>query len=81
MRKIKNIAVFVGMLIFSTVKAQVFDSTRIIIDFEKPITYMIASITISGNTYTPEGVILLTSGLKVGQKITIPGDDTKRRKG
>lgn len=78
MRKIKNIAVFVGMLIFSTVKAQVFDSTRIIIDFEKPITYMIASITISGNTYTPEGVILLTSGLKVGQKITIPGDDTKQ---
>ena len=78
MRKIKNIAVFIGMLIFSTVKAQVFDSTRIIIDFEKPITYMIASITISGNTYTPEGVILLTSGLKVGQKITIPGDDTKQ---
>ena len=78
MRKIKNIAVFVGMLIFSTVKAQVFDSTRIIIDFEKPITYTIASITISGNTYTPEGVILLTSGLKVGQKITIPGDDTKQ---
>ena len=66
------------MMISVNLNAQVIDSTKIIVDFEKPVQYKIVQITVSGNTYTPKGLILVTSGLKVGQTITIPGDDTKQ---
>ena len=66
------------MMVSVNLNAQLVDSTRILVDFEKPVQYKIEQITISGNTYTPAGVILVTSGLKVGQTITIPGDDTKQ---
>ena len=66
------------MMISVNLNAQVIDSTKIIVNFEKPVQYKIVQITVSGNTYTPKGLILITSGLKVGQTITIPGDDTKQ---
>ncbi|MBT7276792.1 MAG: hypothetical protein HN886_10110, partial [Woeseiaceae bacterium] len=77
MTLIKNIGLFFGIILSLNLNAQFVDSTKIIVDFEKPVKYNIEAITISGNDYTPDGLILLTSGLKVGQSITIPGDDTK----
>ena len=74
----KNIGLFLGIILSLNLNAQFVDSTKIIVDFEKPVKYNIEAITISGNDYTPDGLILLTSGLKVGQSITIPGDDTKQ---
>ena len=53
------------MMVSVNLNAQLVDSTRILVDFEKPVQYKIEQITISGNTYTPAGVILVTSGLKV----------------
>jgi outer membrane protein insertion porin family len=78
MSLIKNIGLLLVMMVSVNLNAQLLDSTRILVDFEKPVQYKIEQITISGNTYTPAGVILVTSGLKVGQTITIPGDDTKQ---
>ena len=78
MTLIKNIGLFFGIILSLNLNAKFVDSTKIIVDFEKPVKYNIEAITISGNDYTPDGLILLTSGLKVGQSITIPGDDTKQ---
>ena len=78
MSLIKKIGLLIVMMISVNLNAQVIDSTKIIVDFEKPVQYKIVQITVSGNTYTPKGLILVTSGLKVGQTITIPGDDTKQ---
>ncbi|MCH1472838.1 MAG: outer membrane protein assembly factor BamA, partial [Bacteroidia bacterium] len=78
MSLIKNIGLLLVMMVSVNMNAQLVDSTRILVDFEKPVQYKIEQITISGNTYTPAGVILVTSGLEVGHTITIPGDDTKQ---
>ena len=78
MSLIRNIGLLIVMMVSLNLCAQLIDSTKIIVDFEKPIQYKIEQITVSGNIYTPKGLILVTSGLKVGQIITIPGDDTKQ---
>lgn len=49
----------------------------IIIDYENPQKYKISEISVTGNNFTDQALIVLMSGLSVGQTITIPGDDTK----
>lgn len=75
---LRKIGILFGLILAVNMSAQIVDSTRIILNFEKPKRYTLSTITVSGNKYTPEGVILLSSGLKAGQTITIPGDDTKQ---
>jgi outer membrane protein insertion porin family len=57
---------------------QVIDNINtIIIDYENPQKLEIGGIEVSGNNHTEKGVIILISGLSVGQVITIPGDETR----
>ena len=46
------------------------------VDYTAPKEYTISAITISGNNNYDEFVLVGYSGLKVGQKITIPSDAT-----
>ena len=45
------------------------------IDYSNPKEYEIGGVTISGIKYLDSNILIHLSGLKVGNKITIPGDD------
>jgi outer membrane protein insertion porin family len=45
-----------------------------IIDYGTPTDYEIGSIKVEGNKYTDSGALVSISGLKVGDKIKIPGE-------
>lgn len=45
-----------------------------IIDYGTPTDYEIGSIRVEGNKYTDSGALVSISGLKVGDKIKIPGE-------
>lgn len=47
------------------------------IDYTKPVTYTIGGVTVSGVEYLDHGVIIVLSGLSVGDRIEIPGDRIK----
>jgi len=56
--------------------AQVADNMNtIIIDYDNPKKYEVGGIEVTGNDFTPSNIIILVSGLKAGQTITVPGDD------
>lgn len=46
-----------------------------VISYEKPTTYEIGGITVTGTKYVDDIVLLSYTGLNVGDKISIPGDD------
>jgi len=45
------------------------------IDFTKPKKYQIGGITVSGVQYLNQNVLIMLSGLNIGDEITIPGDE------
>lgn len=49
--------------------------STVIIDYDNPKKYEIGDITVSGNEFTPTNVIILVTGLRAGQSVTVPGDD------
>ena len=67
-------------LVFSTLVnlAQVKnDGVNVIIDYENPQTFEIGGIDVVGNEFTDANIVILMSGLSIGQKITIPGDESR----
>nr|NQU90695.1 outer membrane protein assembly factor BamA [Bacteroidota bacterium] len=66
------------LIVFLTpagVKSQVSVGDKLLdIDYTQPREYEIGGITVSGVKYLDEGVLVMISGLAVGQKIKIPGD-------
>lgn len=48
------------------------------IDYSFPRTYEITGVMISGTNYYDKSVLQVLSGLEIGQKIKIPGDDITR---
>jgi outer membrane protein insertion porin family len=68
MRKIVVLfALLMGLLV--TINAQQF------VDYSNPKEYVIADITVSGVKYLSKDALIMLSGLKIGQKIQIPGDE------
>jgi outer membrane protein insertion porin family len=57
--------------------AQIGVESGIIIDYENPKQYEIGGIDIKGNNFTDRNIVILMSGLSIGQKIAIPGDETR----
>ncbi len=45
------------------------------VDYTNPKEYFIGGITVSGVKYLDNNVLLMISGLSVGDKISVPGDD------
>ncbi|HER08927.1 MAG TPA: outer membrane protein assembly factor BamA, partial [Bacteroides sp.] len=75
---LQRIFSFFALLIFtSSLLAQEripYDSLRVM-DYENPRDYIIAGIQVSGIEYIQKEVLISISGLKVGNTITLPGDD------
>lgn len=45
------------------------------LNYTQPKEYEIGGITVSGVKYLDKGVLIMISGLKVGDKVDVPGDD------
>ena len=58
-----------AMLLFN------FSFGQIKIDYEDPREYEIAGIQVSGINYLDNTALIQVSGLSVGKKILVPGDD------
>ena len=61
---------FIGQIAFSQV--QLFEEK---VDYTNPKDYFIGGITVSGIKYLDNNVLIMISGLAVGDKISIPGDE------
>lgn len=51
------------------------DNALIDLDYEKPKSYTIESIEVSGIEFLDENALIIISGLSIGKEINIPGDD------
>ncbi len=67
MRRI--VIVLLSLLISAEMFAQQF------VDYSNPKEYVIADINVSGVKYLSKDALIMLSGLKIGQKIQIPGDE------
>src|ERR1022692_2762858 len=67
-------------LVFLIAQAQVKigNGDTTLIDYSIQKEYEIGGISVSGSQFFDESSIIGTSGLKVGQKVTIPGDNIAR---
>lgn len=67
---------FLGVGLASTLRAQT-DSLPIV-DYTTPATYEIGGVKVTGANFSDANAITSISGLKVGEKIRIPGPDIPR---
>jgi len=51
------------------------DNVMIDLNYEKPKSYTIESIEVSGIEFLDENALIIISGLSIGKEINIPGDD------
>ncbi len=63
------------LLIITNLSIQAQNNKLNQIDYSQPKEYEIGGITISGVKYLDHNVLVQLSGLKVGQRITVPGDE------
>ena len=73
MRKV-SILLFFSLLLLSGSFAQTFHGEDINIDYGSPKDYHIGGITVSGIKYLDGNVLIMLTGLSVGDKIKVPGD-------
>lgn len=78
MRKLFFAVLFVGTLLQLQAQEEPalinYDSLEVI-DYSRPKDYIIADVKVSGIKYIQKEVLVSLSGLKVGETISIPGDD------
>ena len=65
---------FFVVLFYTAAYTQVISGEEISIDYNTPKDYTIGGITISGVRYLDNNVLIMLSGLTVGDKIQIPGN-------
>ncbi len=72
--------VLVFLLIAGTASSQVLNkpSQTNPIDYTQPKQYIIADITVSGANFLVPSALVSITGLKVGDEITVPGEDISR---
>ncbi len=75
LRKFLVFAVLLLSIEWSYAQVQLFDEK---VDYTNPKEYVIGGITISGVQYADNNVLLMLSGLSVGDKIFIPGDEISK---
>jgi len=66
---------FSGLATTQLMAQQVERDSLEVMDYEHPKEYVIADVSISGIEFIQKEVLVSLSGLKVGNTITIPGDD------
>jgi outer membrane protein insertion porin family len=73
------LTMLLGSLIRLTAQEQKLDYDRLpVIDYSNPKEYEIADITVSGVQFLQPQVLISISGLKVGDRIKVPGDQITR---
>src|ERR1035437_6985669 len=68
------ILLFIFSWLIHPVKAQISSGENMNIDYSSPKEYIIAGITVSGVKYLDNNVLIMLSGLTIGDKVKIPGD-------
>jgi outer membrane protein insertion porin family len=61
-----------------TARAQVVIGTGAELNYTNPVEYEVGGITVSGTQFLDEAVIVTLSGLRVGEKIKVPGERISR---
>ncbi|MCD4773962.1 MAG: BamA/TamA family outer membrane protein [Bacteroidales bacterium] len=78
-KKITGIILILLIIPFAPAFSQIsLGEELIIVDYSNPQTYEIGGITVSGIKYLDNNVMIMLSGLKIGNEITIPGDDISK---
>jgi len=72
--RIRLVILLLTLTAFTTLQAQVIGGENIT-DYTKPKDYYIGGITVSGVKYLDGNVLIMLSGLTVGEKIKVPGGD------
>ncbi|NNJ55159.1 MAG: outer membrane protein assembly factor BamA [Bacteroidia bacterium] len=68
----------IGLLLSTLISVgQITGGTGVILDYDNPQKFEIGGLNVVGNKFTDKNIVLLMSGLSVGQTIMIPGDDTR----
>ena len=62
------------LFLIPTVNSQVRTGEDVNIDYSVPKDYFIGGITVSGVKYLDANVLIMITGLSVGDKIKVPGD-------
>lgn len=70
--QMKHLHLFIALIAFLPFLSSQDLST---VDYTNPKVYEIGGITVKGNEFSDEKAIISVAGLKVGQKIAIPGGD------
>ncbi len=68
---------FLLLFFFAGLHAQVADSVEVY-DYSNPTDYEIGGITVTGADYSDDNALIGISGLRVGDKIRVPGSDIPR---
>ena len=66
---------FCFLFCFNNLVAQIIIGDDVVIDYANPVEYELGGITISGVQFLDNNILIMLSGLTVGEKITIPGDE------
>lgn len=67
--------IFTVLILYSAILFSQSDSTRIEFDYSDPSEMEIGGITVTGIKYLDENILINLSGLRVGQIITVPGQE------
>jgi len=71
----KILFVLISFITFCSLKAQTYINDDINkIDYTNPKVYILGGITISGVQFLDNNILIMLTGLSVGDKITVPGD-------
>jgi outer membrane protein insertion porin family len=65
---------FITTWFLHPVNAQISSGDVVNVDYSSPKEYIIAGITVSGVKYLDNNVLIMLSGLTIGDKVKIPGD-------
>jgi outer membrane protein insertion porin family len=74
MKLTKLLLLLLLLLIVPSVYSQVSLSEEMNVDYTAPKDYTIGGITISGVRFLDQNVLIMLSGLTIGDKIKVPGD-------
>ena len=76
-KKVSSVFLFIFIFFYSVtdVAAQIDHESLPIIDYSRPRDYVITEVTVSGLEHLDPNVVRNLSGLQVGTRITVPGDD------
>ena len=66
------------LLLTTSLKTNAQDNGSEIVDYSNPAKYEIAGIKVTGAAYSDDNAIISISGLKIGDRITIPGNQTRK---